>query len=149
VSATESEKELARQAAEAMYATDVASRRVGIEIIDVAPGRAQARMAIQPWMANGHGVAHGGYLFMLADTAFALACNTSGRPTVARACEIVFLRPVRVDEKLTAKAVELTRSGRSGIYDVSVRDADGIRVAELRGQSAELKRSTRACRSNG
>jgi acyl-CoA thioesterase len=122
-----------------MYDADVASHEIGIEIGEIGPGRARAAMTIRPWMVNGHGIAHGGYVFMLADTAFAFACNTYGRPTVARACEIAFLRPVRVGERLIAEAVEITRNGRSGIYDVSVRDEAGDRVAELRGHSAGLR----------
>jgi acyl-CoA thioesterase len=131
--------DLARERAETMYAADVASRGLGIEISDVSPGHARAQMKVTSTMVNGHGIAHGGYVFLLADTAFAFACNTYGTPTVARGCEIVFLRPVRDGEVLAADAAERVRSGRTGIYDVSVYAADGECVAELRGHSAEIR----------
>jgi acyl-CoA thioesterase len=132
------ELELARQSAAAMYEADAASRELGIEIAEVGPGRAQAQMEIKPTMVNGHGIAHGGYVFLLADTAFAFACNTYGEPTVARACQIAFLRPAREGQRLTANASERIRSTRTGIYDVSVIDDEGVPIAELRGHSALL-----------
>lgn len=121
-----------------MYAADEASRRLGIEIDDVAPGRATARMAVTDAMVNGHGIAHGGYVFLLADTAFAFACNTYGRVTVARSAEIVFVAPVREGDLLVAFAEERLRFGHNGVYDVSVRGRDGVVVAEFRGQSRAL-----------
>lgn len=124
-----------------MVENDVASSHLGIEIDDVTPGQATARMTIGPLMINGHGIAHGGYVFLLADTAFAVACNTYETPSVARACEITFLRPAREGDRLVALAQERIREGRSGIYDVSVRTEAGDRIAELRGHSAELKES--------
>lgn len=133
--------ELARRSAKAMYEADAASQALGIEIADVGPGRAQARMTVAATMVNGHGIAHGGYVFLLADTAFAFACNTYGRATVARACEIRFLNPARVGDTLIALAAERVRTGRTGIYDVSVTGPDGAPVAELRGHSSELKES--------
>jgi acyl-CoA thioesterase len=127
-----------RAYAEAMFAADAASRHLGIEAGDIEPGRASARMTVADTMLNGHGTAHGGYVFLLADTAFALACNTYGRPTVARACDNVFVRPAKAGDELVATAVERVRAGRSGIYDVTVRRGDGDVVAELRGHSATL-----------
>src|SRR3954449_11732418 len=112
-------------AATAMVEADLAARHLGIELESIGPGRATARMTVAETMVNGHGTAHGGYLFLLADTAFAVACNTYGEPTVARACDIVFLRPAHAGDELVATAVERTRAGRSGIYDVIVRRADG------------------------
>ncbi len=129
---------LAQASAAAMYADDAATRGLGITIEDVAPGRATARMRVAPTMVNGHGMAHGGFVFLLADSAFAFACNTYGEATVARACEIEFLRPVRAGDELEAIAAERVRAGRSGIYDVTVRRAGGEVVAELRGHSRTL-----------
>jgi len=124
--------------AEAMYAGDVASRSLGIAVQQVTAGRATARMAVTEAMINGHGVCHGGYVFFLADTAFALACNTYGETTVAAGADIVFLAPVRLGDQLVAEAVERVRRGRTGLYDVTVRRADGGIVAEFRGRSRSL-----------
>lgn len=129
---------LARRSAEAMYAADEASRRLGIEITDVTPGGAVARMTVTAEMVNGHGIAHGGYVFLLADTAFAFACNTYGQVTVARTAEIVFVEPVHVGDVLVAVAEERLRFGANGVYDVTVRGTDGLVVAEFRGQSRAL-----------
>jgi len=128
----------ARAAAARMYAADQASQTLGIVIEDVAPGRATARMNITATMINGHDVAHGGYTFLLADTAFAFACNTYG-PTVARAAEVSFLRPVKVNDQLIAIAQERVSVGRGGVYDVTVRNQDGDVVAEFRGHARRLR----------
>jgi acyl-CoA thioesterase len=130
--------DLARRCAEAMYAADPASRRLGIEIRDVGPGCATAVMTVRDDMANGHGICHGGYVFTLADTAFAFACNTYDERTVAAGADVSFLEPVEVGEQLTARATETVRRGRSGLYDVSVTRADGTRVAEFRGRSRSI-----------
>jgi acyl-CoA thioesterase len=127
-----------RRFAQAMFDADTASRHLGIEADRIEPGRATARMTIADTMVNGHAMAHGGYVFLLADTAFALACNAYGQVTVARACDIVFVRPARAGDELVATAVERLRAGRSGIYDVTVRRADGDVIAELRGHSATV-----------
>jgi len=132
--------ETARQCAEAMYVADRASRRLGIEITDVSPGRATASMTVREDMANGHGICHGGYLFTLADTAFAFACNTYDDRTVAAGADISFLQPVAAGELLVARATERARRGRSGLYDVTVTLADGSVVAEFRGRSRSLGR---------
>lgn len=129
---------VARHSAEAMYAADTASRALGIGIDEVAPGRARLRMRVTEAMVNGHGIAHGGYVFLLADSAFAFACNTHGVRTVARDAHIVYLRPVRAGEELVATAVERVRRGRSGVCDVTVTADAGDVVAEFRGQSAEI-----------
>jgi acyl-CoA thioesterase len=135
-----------------MYERDRATRHLGIEIGEVGPGRATARMRVTGEMVNGHDIAHGGYVFLLADTAFAFACNTYDKVTVAAAAEVVFVRPARLGDELVAEAVERTRYGRSGIYDVTVRLAapkpsgglgpkpaagpgDGVVIAEFRGHS--------------
>ena len=129
--------------AEAMFDADEASRRLGIEIEELASGRAVASMRISDAMINGHGIAHGGYVFLLADTAFAVACNSHGERTVARSCEIVFLRAAREGEVLRATAVQRSQAGRSGVYDVTVvRGVDEV-VAEFRGQSAATRSTDR------
>jgi acyl-CoA thioesterase len=119
-----------------MYARDGASRALGITIGDVGPGRATARMVLGGAMLNGYGIAHGGYVFLLADTAFAFACNTYDERTVAAGGDIVFVAPAREGDVLVATAEERVRVGRSGVYDVTVRrERDGAVVAELRGRS--------------
>ena len=134
----EAETELAEACARAMYAADAASRRLGIEIDGIEPGRATARMRVTETMINGHDICHGGYVFLLADTAFAFACNTYGVVTVAAGADVVFVSSARLDDELVAEARERVRSGRSGVYDVTVRRADDSVVAEFRGLSREL-----------
>ncbi|MER7458688.1 hydroxyphenylacetyl-CoA thioesterase PaaI [Micromonospora sp. NPDC126480] len=122
-----------------MFDADVASRALGIELVEAGDGAAVARMRVTGAMVNGHAIAHGGYVFLLADTAFALACNSHGPATVAAGGDITFVRPAREGDLLVARATERTRYGRSGIYDVTVtRGADGEVVAEFRGRSRTL-----------
>lgn len=137
------DQELAQRSADAMYAADLASQRAGITIGGIAPGRSTARMTVGAAMINGHGICHGGYVFLLADTAFAFACNTYGQTTVAQACDIVFVRPARLGDELVAVGAERGRYGRSGIYDVTVRRGDGEVVAEFRGRSRTLNGENR------
>jgi acyl-CoA thioesterase len=118
----------------AMFQADEASRSVGMELLRVGDGTAVVQMTIGRSMLNGHAIAHGGYLFMLADTAFACACNSRGPVTVAVAADITFVAPVREGDMLVATAQERVSYGRSGIYDVSVRRGDEV-VAEFRGRS--------------
>ena len=132
--------ETARRCAERMFADDAASQALGITITEVAPGTAVASMTVRDDMANGHGICHGGYIFTLADTAFAFACNTYDDVTVAAGADITFLEPVSKGTGLVATAVELSRRGRSGLYDVTVRTEDGAVVAEFRGRSRSLGR---------
>jgi acyl-CoA thioesterase len=106
-----------------------------MKLLEVAPGRATVKMIITETMVNGHGMGHGGYLFLLADSAFAFACNTYGMVTVASAAEVVFLAPARSGDELIASAVERARFGRNGIYDVTVSRSDGTVLAEFRGHS--------------
>jgi len=132
---------LPRSQPTAMMAADVASAALGIELLDASPGRAVARMRLTDAMINGHGVAHGGYVFLLADTAFACACNSHGAVTVAAGADITFVRPGRSGDVLMAEASERTRFGRNGVYDVTVfREVDGVReiLAEFRGRSRSL-----------
>lgn len=117
-----------------MYADDRASQALGITVDGVAPGHATARMRVAQNMVNGHAIAHGGYIFLLADTAFAFACNTHGA-TVAAGAEIVFVEPAHEGDELIAEASERLRFGRNGVYDVTVRRDDGSVIAEFRGHS--------------
>ena len=123
-------------AAGAMFEADSASRGLGMELLDVGDGAATVRMRVGPAMINGHGIAHGGYVFMLADTAFACACNSRGQVTVAAGADITFIAPVRDGDLLVATAAERVSFGRSGIYDVTVRRGGDV-VAEFRGRSRE------------
>jgi acyl-CoA thioesterase len=123
-----------------MYADDTASQHLGIAITDVAPGRATATMRVAPTMVNGHGIGHGGYVALLADTAFAFACNTYDARTVAQGFDISLLAPVYEGDALVATAVERFRRGRSGLYDVTVRRGDEV-VAEFRGRSRTISGS--------
>jgi acyl-CoA thioesterase len=129
---------LARAAAEAMWAEDRASRALGIALERVGPGEAVLSMTVREDMTNGHGIGHGGFVFTLADSAFAFACNSYGQRTVAQHCAVTFLRPSRSGQRLTAHARERSREGRSGIYDVTVTDEAGAVVAEFRGHSRTI-----------
>jgi len=128
-----------QEAVIAMMETDNASRALGIELVDHGLGWARTRMVVRTDMANGHGMAHGGVIFSIADTAFACACNSWGPIAVAAGCEIVFVAPARVGDTLLADARVRTRFGRSGIYDVTVRRGEDV-VAEFRGRSHQLHR---------
>ena len=141
-------EETARAAAAAMWADDEASRGLGMSLDSVGPGRARLSMTVRPDMVNGHAICHGGFVFTLADSAFAFACNSYDRRTVAQGADIVFVAPARLDDVLVAEAVERTRSGRSGVYDVTVTDATtGAVVAEFRGRSREIPGTLVADRS--
>jgi phenylacetic acid degradation protein PaaD len=132
-------QDLARRSVAALYAADAASQRAGVSVQDVAPGRAVAAMMVRPDMVNGHGSCHGGYIVLLADSAFAFAANTSGVPTVAAGCDVEFLAPARLGDQLVAHAIERVRSRRGGVYDVTVRRGpDGDVVAEFRGRARTL-----------
>lgn len=126
---------------EAMFTADEASRRLGIELLQHGVGTAELRMTVTPAMVNGHKIAHGGYLFLFADTAFACACNSHGPTTVAAGADIDFVAPVYEADVLVATARERTRFGRSGIYDVTVMRGEEV-VAEFRGRSRVLRGST-------
>jgi len=120
-----------------MFAADEASRALGMELLEAGGGRAVVRMPITAAMVNGHAIAHGGFVFALADSAFACACNSHGPVTVAAGADITLVRPVRAGDVLTAYAQERARFGRSGIYDVTVRRGDEV-VAEFRGRSRTI-----------
>lgn len=121
-----------------MLAGDRASARLGITLIEHGPGWAVAGMSVTADMVNGHGIAHGGLIFSLADTAFACACNSWGPATVAAGAEIVFLAPARAGDVLQARAQVRSRAGRQGVYDVTVRRGTDV-LAEFRGRSHQLR----------
>lgn len=127
-------QEVARRAAAVMWAADRASRGLDMELIEVGPGTATVAMTLTDRMCNGFGIGHGGLIFALADSAFAVACNSHDEKTVAQHCAITFLKPGINGRRLLATAREVSRSGRSGIYDVEVRQ-DGVVIAQFRGHS--------------
>ncbi|WP_295643109.1 hydroxyphenylacetyl-CoA thioesterase PaaI [uncultured Methylibium sp.] len=130
---------LAEDCARAMWKGDAASQALGMRIDEVGPGRAVLVMTVRPDMLNGHQTCHGGFIFALADSAFAFACNSYDRATVAAGCSIEYLAPARAGELLRAEAVERSRSGRTGVYDITVSGEDGRSVALFRGKSHEIK----------
>jgi len=134
-------EEIARLSAEAMSADDNALRALGIERVSVGPGHAKMAMTVRPDMTNGHGMCHGGFLFLLADSAFAYACNSHGQRNVAQQCQVTFLAPGKLGDRLIAEAYERHRAERSGITDVTVRDELGAMIAEFRGHSRAISGS--------
>ncbi len=132
------EQALAEASVQRLRGSDAVARDLGIELLDVGPGTATTRMRVGPAMANGHGLTHGGYVFLLADTAFAYACNSGGRDTVASGGAIDLLKPTRPGDELVAEARERVLRGRSGLYDVRVTSGGRV-VAELRGRSRALR----------
>jgi acyl-CoA thioesterase len=133
-----SPEELARACAQAMWAEDRASQGLGMELVAVGPGEARIAMTVRPDMVNGHGIMHGGFIFTLADSAFAFACNSYDERVVAQHCSITFLKPGKLGDRLTAHAVERSRGRRSGIYDIRVTNGDGEAIAEFRGHSRSI-----------
>ncbi|TDH35255.1 hydroxyphenylacetyl-CoA thioesterase PaaI [Pseudohoeflea suaedae] len=131
-------QELAEACAQQMWNSDSASQRLGMVLRHIAPGEATLEMELTEAMTNGHGNAHGGYLFTLADSAFAFACNTYDSVTVAQHCSVTYIIPGTLGDKLTATAREVSRKGRSGIYDVTIAREDGAVIAEFRGHSRML-----------
>lgn len=124
--------------AAAMMQADRASAAAGVRVLELSDGHAVATMTVREDMTNGHRITHGGYIFLLADTAFACACNVADSVTVAAGADITFLTATRAGDVLTATADRRTERGRSGVYDVTVTDADGAVVAEFRGRSRRL-----------
>ena len=136
---TLSPQALAEACAEAMWSTDLTSQRLGMRIEHIAPGEATLSMEITDVMLNGHGLAHGGFVFALADSAFAFACNGYNQRTVGHQAAITYMAPGGLGDRLTAVARELFRGRRDGIYDVHVTNDRGEQVAEFRGQSRTVK----------
>jgi len=129
---------LARACAEAMWADDAASRALDLQLISVEPGQAALGMAVTGAMVNWHDTCHGGFIYLLADTAFGYACNSHNQRMVAQYCSISYLNPAQRGDRLTAHAVERQLQGRSGIYDVAVRREDGTVIAEFRGHARAI-----------
>jgi acyl-CoA thioesterase len=127
--------EIATLCAKAMLAADNATQSLGMEVIDVGPGRAVVAMTVRADMTNGHGTCHGGFIFALADSAFAFACNSHGQRCVAQHCAVSYIAPGREGMRLIAEGIERQRGERSGITDVTVRDEAGAVIAEFRGHS--------------
>jgi acyl-CoA thioesterase len=121
-----------------MFAADRASQGLGMRIIDVGAGSARLEMAIRDDMLNGHEICHGGFITTLADSAFAFACNSRNEVTVASGLTVDFLAPVKRGDLLTADAVEVARTGRTGVYDIVVTNRAGARVALVRGRATRL-----------
>ena len=126
--------DLARACADAMWKDDDASRGLGMKIVEVSAGQSTLTMKVEPHMVNGQRIAHGGFIFTLADSAFACACNSYNERVVAAQGNITFIRPGKLGDVLVARAREVSRSGRSGIYDVQVTAGDVV-IAEFRGHS--------------
>ena len=137
--AVESAQALAERVAQAMFASDHASRALGMHIVAVSPGYAQLSMQVRADMVNGHALCHGGLIFTLADSTFAFACNSYNFVTVAAGCTIEFLAPAHEGDVLTATGQERAQAGRSGIYDIDVRNGAGELIAVFRGKSARIK----------
>nr|WP_249159458.1 hydroxyphenylacetyl-CoA thioesterase PaaI [Bradyrhizobium tropiciagri] len=117
-----------------MWKEDDASKGLGMELVEIRPGQAVMTMTVQPHMVNGQRICHGGYIFTLADSAFAFACNSHNERAVAAQGNVTFIRPGKLGDRLVATAREISRSGRSGIYDVHVTAGDTV-IAEFRGHS--------------
>jgi acyl-CoA thioesterase len=130
---------LADRVAQAMWARDDASQRLGMRILAVAPGRAELAMAVRADMLNGHAICHGGFIFTLCDSAFAYACNSYNLNTVASGCSIDFLAPAREGDVLAAVAHERSMAGRTGVYDIEVTNQRGEPIALFRGKSYRIK----------
>ena len=134
----EAAQQLAERVAAAMFASDRASQALGMRIEGVAPGRAELTMTVRDDMLNGHSICHGGFIFLLADSTFAFACTSYNRNTVAQGCSIEYLAPAHGGDVLRATGVERSRSGRTGVYDIDVRNQDGKTVALFRGKSYRI-----------
>jgi acyl-CoA thioesterase len=130
---------LAEAVGRELYARDRNAQSVGVQLDEIRPGFARMHLKIRPEMANSHGICHGGVIFTLADTAFAYACNSYNHNTVASGCSIDFVAPAHAGEILTAVAQERARSGRTGVYDIEVKNAHDQAVAYFRGKSYRIK----------
>ena len=137
INAAPSPDDVARACAEAMWREDDASKGLGMQIVEIGPGRATLSMTVKPEMVNGQRIAHGGFIFTLSDSALAFACNSYNERAVAAQCAISFIRPGKLGDRLVATAREISRNGRSGIYDVRVAVDDTV-IAEFRGHSRTI-----------
>jgi acyl-CoA thioesterase len=133
-------KALAQKVAESMFAVDIATKdTMGMTILSCEPGRAVLRMTVRELHLNGHQICHGGFIFTLADSTFAFACNSYNKAAVAAGCSIEFLKPAKLGDVLTCEGVEQTLSGRHGIYDMRVTNQHGETIAMFRGKSAQIQ----------
>lgn len=133
-------KDLARLVGQTMFAVDTASKdTMGMELVSCEPGRAVMRMTVKALHLNGHQICHGGFIFTLADSTFAFACNSYNKAAVAAGCSIEFLKPGKLDDVLTCEGLEQTLSGRHGIYDMKVSNQFGEVIALFRGKSAQIQ----------
>lgn len=132
-------QQLAEACSRAMWDEDNASQQLGMAIERIAPGEAVLTMTVTGAMTNGHGTCHGGYIFTLADSAFAFACNVYNQRTVGQQASITYIAPAFLGDRLTAEAREVSRRGRGGIYDVKITNAAGEHIAEFRGHSRTVK----------
>jgi len=132
-------EEIAERCAEIMWPDDHAARGLGMTILSVGPGSATLAMPVRADMVNGHGTCHGGFIFSVADSTFAYACNSFNHRTVAAGVDINFLAPAHLDDLLTAVGHARYQGGRSGLYDIEVTNQDGKLVAVFRGRAARIK----------
>lgn len=135
------EQQLANDCAQAMWQQDTASQSQGMQLKSVSPGTAILEMPVAAHMLNGHKTCHGGFIFTLADSAFAFACNTYNKTTVAAAADISFVSPAYEGDMLTATASETWKKGRSGLYDVTVTNQNNEPVAFFRGKSRTISKT--------
>jgi len=132
-------EDIAQACGRIMYAEDTSSRHLGIELLEIRPGYARVAMTVRRELTNSHGICHGGYIFLLADTAFAYSCNSRNERAVAAGASIEFLAPAHAGDLLTAEGVEQHRAGRTGVYDMRVTDQHGKVIALFRGKSAVIR----------
>jgi acyl-CoA thioesterase len=132
-------QEIAERCTEVMWPDDHAARGLGITILSTIPGGATVNMPVRQDMVNGHGICHGGFIFALADTNFAYACNSFNHRTVAAGVDINFVAPAHLGDTLTAVGSMRHQGGRSGIYDIEVTNQDGKTIAVFRGRSTRIK----------
>ncbi|WP_428424348.1 hydroxyphenylacetyl-CoA thioesterase PaaI [Methylibium sp.] len=134
-----SAQRVAEQVRDGLFASDRASQSLGMQVIEVAPGQAVLTMSVREDMLNGHGLCHGGFIAALADSAFAFACNSYNELTVASGFSIDFIAPARRDDVLEARCTQVSRAGRTGVYDATVSNQQGERLAVFRGRSYAMR----------
>ncbi|WP_252090905.1 hydroxyphenylacetyl-CoA thioesterase PaaI [Pseudomonas sp. MWU13-3659] len=139
--ADHSPETLACACAKAMFSRDAASQGLGIELLEAGPGSARLSMSVRADMIQGHGTCHGGFLFALADSAFAFACNSYDEAAVALGCSIDYVAPARLGDQLTATTSEQSRKGRTGNYDVRIENQQGELIALFHGKSYKVRGS--------
>jgi acyl-CoA thioesterase len=132
-------QQIAERCAEALWPGDRAAQGMGMDLVEIGPGQARLRMTVREDMVNCHGICHGGYIFAIADTAFAYACNSYNQRAVASGVDINFLAPAQLGDTLTAHGHARQQGGRSGVYDIEVANQDGKQIALFRGRSTRIK----------